>query len=133
LRTLRQIRLAKTRELYEMLEIAVDPAMADYDKFNSGLQDHELFLAQDFNASSLADIREDVRGLVRLASDLDIKLDETLAAARMYIDSAAMPVGSGTSVITDEAPITTPPAPPRVRKLKQSDGVDKDAGFRKSR
>jgi hypothetical protein len=87
-------RLLATRERYDAIVAAVEPAMASYEAVNKNLRDHALFLGHDLNPASVADIREDVRTLGTQADALDASLDVCLKAARDYVDSAALPTVS---------------------------------------
>ena len=56
-----------------------------------GLRDHALFLSQDLNPASVAEIQGDVGELTKTAAELDSWFDRCLVTARTYVDSAAMP------------------------------------------
>ena len=88
------MRLEKTRERYHQVLAVVGPTQSSYQAFNMGLRDIALFLAHDFNAASVAEIQEDVRGLRSLASELTGKFDACLVAARAYVETSSLPAGT---------------------------------------
>ncbi|MGQ0614484.1 MAG: DUF2959 family protein [Planctomycetaceae bacterium] len=119
-----QNRLEETRSRYEAIVAAVDPAERGFDDFNRGLRDHALFLSHDFNPTSLAEIQEGVKGLERLAADLDRRLDLTLRTTRVYIDAAALPSSArpNTVPVAGDSPADQPrPSARRTRTESQQD------------
>ena len=121
-------RLAATRQRYDSIVAAVDPAQAAYDALNKGLRDHALFLSHDLNPASLTAIRDDVRNLANLADDLGKRLDECLLATRAYVSSAALPVRAVTPAAAEAVPVKAPaasqeqPRPGRVEKVRGRGG-----------
>jgi hypothetical protein len=87
-----EARLSATRQRYNAIVGAVDPAMESYEALNKGLRDVALFLGHDFNAVALTDIRPEVDALVRSAGLLDRNLNDTMVAARAYVELAALPI-----------------------------------------
>ncbi|MEM7200615.1 MAG: DUF2959 family protein [Planctomycetota bacterium] len=92
LRARSESRFMFTRESYEAVVAAVEPARDAYVQLNTTLRDHALFLGFDFNASALGALQEDVAVLNHSASELDRWLDQSMVAARAYIESAALPM-----------------------------------------
>ena len=92
LRLRSQTRLMATRERYNAILVAVDPAQPSFDGFNKNLRDHALFLGHDFNAGSVSQIVEDVRMLTVRVAELDITLDACQEAARGYLEASALPM-----------------------------------------
>ena len=84
-------RMTATRERYEQIVAAVEPAQVAYDELVAGLRDHALFLGNDFNPGALSAVQEDVRRLSALAAEIDGRFDAALMAARAYVDSSALP------------------------------------------
>lgn len=85
-------RLAATKQRYEAITNSGDPAIAAYDQFNSGMRDHALFLGHDFNAAAIAEIDADIRAVTKLGGELEEQLDACLDAARIYVESGALPL-----------------------------------------
>jgi hypothetical protein len=85
-----QNRLTATRDRYEAILAAVEPAMASYRAYNATLSDHVLFLSHDFNASAVAAIEGEVRALTETAAELDILLGDAREAAQQYVRAAAL-------------------------------------------
>lgn len=85
-----QLRLENTRERYEAIISAVEPALWAYDAMNRTLRDHALFLNHDFNAAAVTELEGEVDGLMKHASQLDKRFDATLKAAKRYIRSTAL-------------------------------------------
>jgi len=85
-----QNRLTATRDRYEAILDAVEPALVSYREFNSTLSDHVLFLSHDFNASAVAAIEGEVRALTEAAAELDILLGDAREAAQQYVRAAAL-------------------------------------------
>lgn len=84
-------RLDRTRQRYQRILAAIEPAQSEYAKLNAGLRDHALFLGNDFNPDAVADIRDDAMSLVALARELDAKFEECLTATQAYVETAALP------------------------------------------
>jgi hypothetical protein len=85
-----QARLEETRAHYDALLSAVVSAQISYDAFNKDLHDYTLFLGNDLNAASLAEIAEGVRDLSLRGRELDGRLDASVAAARTYVEKTAL-------------------------------------------
>ena len=85
-----QNRLTATRDRYEAILDAVEPAMSTYRAYNATLSDHVLFLSHDFNASAVAAIEGEVRALTDSAAELDILLGDAREAAQQYVRAAAL-------------------------------------------
>ena len=94
LRMRSETRMQRTRARYEAIVVAVEPALAHCDALNRPLSDHALFLGHDFNASAVAEIRDDVRLLAAQTKALEGEFGSCLVAARSYLDAAAMPEGT---------------------------------------
>jgi hypothetical protein len=103
LRQRSETRLQTTRARYDAVVAAVRPALASCDAVNAELRDHVLFLGHDYNAGSIAALAGDVRTLAVRTTELTGRLDVCLAAARAYVDMAALPAVT---------PVATPPATP---------------------
>lgn len=89
MRTRSRSRLEATRERYKAIVAAADPAVAAYEAINGTLRDHALFLGNDFNANSVAEIADDVRELGETTNELQGHFNACLDAARIYLDAAA--------------------------------------------
>lgn len=96
-------RLTSTKERYDAILAAVDPAGAKLTQVNASLRDHALFLGNDFNQTALGDVREDAREVIVLAGKLDEDFETSLRTSRAYVEAAALPMsaapapgGSGT-------------------------------------
>lgn len=85
-----QLRLENTRERYEAIISAVEPAQWAFDALNRTLRDHALFLSHDFNATAVTELEGEVEGLMKHASQLDKRFDATLKAAKRYVRSTAL-------------------------------------------
>jgi hypothetical protein len=86
-----QERLAHTRERFDKIVTSSETVLVGCDAFHHVLQDYVAFLKFDFNSSSVAMIRDDVRSLTARANDLDVQFLACEDAAREYIDAAALP------------------------------------------
>jgi len=84
-------RLASTRERYDAIADAVEPAQSAYDILNIGLHDQAVYLGNDLNRDSLADVAEELRAMSKLVSELDGRFDTAQAAAETYITSRSLP------------------------------------------
>jgi len=111
MRHLSEQRLATTRERYNSIVAAVDPAQSAFEVFNQGLRDIALFLGHDFNPVAVAEIEQDIHAVANLASELDGRFDTCLMAARTYLDSSAMPAAPGAG--PGAMPPQGPPPPGR--------------------
>lgn len=87
-------RLDAARARYDAIIRAVGPAQSNYERFNAGMKDHELFLGHDLNATAIASVKDDVRAMVVLAQELDSHFARCLATTKEYIDATAQPVAS---------------------------------------
>jgi hypothetical protein len=85
-----QNRLTETRDRYEAILVAVEPARASYKAFNNSLADYQLFLSHDFNASAVSAIEGEVRALAEMADELDMLLGDAREAAQHYVRTAAL-------------------------------------------
>jgi len=86
-----EARLAGTRERFDAIVLSCETVLVGCDAFHAVLLDYVSFLRFDFNASSIAMIRDDVRSLTQRANDLDVQFIACEDAARAYIDAAALP------------------------------------------
>lgn len=100
LRLRSQTRLANTRQRYEAIVAAVEPALVDYDSMNKGLRDYSLFLGHDLNPASLGEIRNGVDALTARAARIERGFDSCLVACRAYVDAAALPAEPATRAAT---------------------------------
>ena len=95
---------------------AVDPAQKVYQEVNLSLRDHALYLNHDLNPGSVSEIRDDIRALTSLADELEGMFDVCLEAARIYVESAALPAvppaAPGGAAPFDESPVFDVPLPP---------------------
>ncbi len=104
-----QARLDETRTRYQSILGATQAAQIALDAYNNDLKDHALFLRHDLNATSVETIRGDVRLLNEQIQDLDKRFDATTAAARAYVESAALygQVGEDADATTATDPNST--------------------------
>ncbi|MBL8863659.1 MAG: DUF2959 family protein [Planctomycetes bacterium] len=133
-----QSRLDETRTRFQSIVGATQAAQIALDSFHGDLRDHENFLRHDLNATSVASIRPDVRALGEDLRALDVRFDATVAAARAYVESAALygqiEVEASTPAAAEApaAEATTPsPSTPRKRTvttLKPKSTTTKPAG-----
>jgi len=84
-----QERLEETRRLYDAILAATVAAQLAYDAFNGDLRDHALFLAHDFNSTSVALIAQELDGLRARGKELAKRLDGCAAACQAYVEFAA--------------------------------------------
>ena len=91
LRSVSRARLEESRARYDAIVTGLVPAMARCDEMNRTLRDAVLFLGHDFNASSVAELAQDVEAMDARVADVDALFDESLEAAREYVRAAAMP------------------------------------------
>ena len=87
-------RLMATRERYDAIVSAVEPAQQSYEQVNKLLRDHALFLGNDFNPASVAHLQDEVRVVTKQTAELDRDFDACLVAARKYVDATALPASS---------------------------------------
>ncbi len=85
-----QVRLEETRARYEDIVTAAVRAQIAYDAFNATLRDHALFLGNDMNAASIAEIVGDVEKMAVYFQELDRRLDGCAAACRTYVEAYAL-------------------------------------------
>lgn len=91
LRQRSETRLAVAKERYDAIAKVAVPAQAQLEAYVKTLRDHTTFLAHDLNTSALDEIQSEVTAVARLAENLDRSLDACLAAARSYVERAALP------------------------------------------
>ncbi|MEZ5988205.1 MAG: DUF2959 family protein [Planctomycetota bacterium] len=96
-----QERLDDIRGRYDRVVRAFGPLLSSCVKLDLGLEDHKLFLANDFNASALASLQGEVQVLVDLSMEIDGRFADSLRAARDYLDVTALP--------TREPAVANPP------------------------
>lgn len=95
-------RLVATKQRYQMIATATGPAVTTFDHFNQSIRDHALFLGHDFNAAAIAEIDEDIRELTQMSGKLREQLDTCQKAARLYVESAALPLHVGRTLATPQ-------------------------------
>ena len=83
-------RMRDMRERYEAVDAAVGPALEQYEAFNQHLQDHALYLGNDFNSESVALIEKELRNLIQEANTLKASLDACTEACQEYVRKAAL-------------------------------------------
>lgn len=107
-----QTRLDETRTRFQSILGATQSAQIALDAFHDDMRDHALFLRHDLNAAAVASIRSDVRALNEQIQGLDTRFDATTAAARAYVESAALygqvEVESATPAPSTKATSTAP-------------------------
>ena len=91
LRRRSQARLTETRERYQLIAAAAQPAQSTLDVLNQSLRDHAMFLAHDMNPTSVTELEGGVRDVTDLADELDGLLANCMAAAQDYVLTAAPP------------------------------------------
>ena len=84
-----QERMEETRRRYDVILAATVSAQLAYDAFNGDLRDHALFLAHDFNSTSVALIAQELDGLRARGKELAKRLDGCGAACQAYVEFAA--------------------------------------------
>jgi len=87
-------RMLDTRDRYDAIVRAVEPAQASYVEVNQSLNDHMLFLGHDFNPAAVEQVRGAVRDLARQTAEFDREIDTCLVATRAYVDASSLPVGA---------------------------------------
>ncbi len=100
-----QTRLDETRTRYQGIVGATQAAQIALDAFHDDLRDHALFLRHDLNATSVASLRSDVREMRQQIDGLDMRFDATVAAAREYVESAALYGQVEVQVVTPDADV----------------------------
>lgn len=110
LRQRSQTRLDETRTRFQGIVGATQAAQISLDAFHDDMRDLALFLRHDLNSAAVASIRTDVRALNEQIRDVDTRFDATVAAARAYVESAAL--YGQVDVVEDAEPTATPAAPP---------------------
>lgn len=90
LRAQSHVRMAETRARYDAVLTAAATAQVTYDAFNADLRDHALFLGHDYNSGAVSAIASEVTALGERSKDLDQRLDACDAAARRYVEAAAL-------------------------------------------
>ncbi len=88
-------RLDATRSRYDAIVRAIGPAQTEFERFNAGMQDHELFLGNDLNASAVASVQADIKAMAILAEELDAQLARCQKLTKAYL-AAAMPAEPAT-------------------------------------
>jgi len=86
-----QSRLLKTRQRYDMIVAAVEPALMSYDQLNQSLRDHALFLGHDLNPEAVTTIEADAEELGKQVEALDAQFDTCLEASQTYTVATALP------------------------------------------
>ena len=86
-----RMRLEETRESYNKVVQATESAHAAFQTFNLGLHDHATFLGNDFNPAAVREIQREVQTLSEWAREVENRLDATLDACELYVESAALP------------------------------------------
>ncbi|MEM8882748.1 MAG: DUF2959 family protein [Planctomycetota bacterium] len=87
-------RLSTTTERFDSIVQWAEKTQEKFDALNMGMKDHALFLHNDLNIAALDLIQDDVRDLVQLVSEIDEGYEETMTAARTYIDATALPLSA---------------------------------------
>ena len=83
-------RLEETRQRYQDVLAAAQPALALADAVNSSLKDHAVFLGHDYNASSVSALSGEVEALDNMVLDLDESLVATMYACQAYVGERAL-------------------------------------------
>jgi hypothetical protein len=119
-----QTRLDETQARYRNLYATAQSALIAYDAFNGDLRDHALFLSHDMNASAVAELAGDVKVLRDVLLELDGRMDACAAAARAYVEAAALygQTGEESAEATSEEPAAkeTSSAKRRTSTLRRS-------------
>jgi ElaB/YqjD/DUF883 family membrane-anchored ribosome-binding protein len=113
-----QTRLDETRARYQGLLTSTQSALLSFDAFNADLRDQALFLGSDLNAAAIASILPDLRTLHEQAKELDARADACAAAARTYVESAALH-GQIETATTSEAQPTSDTDKPKTQFAKR--------------
>jgi len=112
LRAQSHVRMEETRARYTAVLTATATAQVTLDAFNADLRDHALFLGHDFNRTAVSAITGEVTALVERSKDLDQRLDACDAAARRYVEAAALHGQLVTKPGAQPVPATPPAAKP---------------------
>lgn len=110
-----QTRLDETRTRFQSIVGASQAAQIALDAFHDDMRDHALFLRHDLNSTAVASLRGDVRELNDQVKGLDTRFDATTAAARAYVEAAALygqvemesTTPSSSDATTESKPATT--------------------------
>jgi hypothetical protein len=102
-----QGRLEETRARYGEIVTAAVAAQITYDALNADLSDHALFLEHDFNAEAVGLLAGEVDSLRERTRELNRRLDACAAAAKAYVESAAL-----RGQLAEEAPVAKTKAKP---------------------
>jgi hypothetical protein len=116
-----QERFDETRNRYQALLTSSQSSLLSFDSFNADLRDQALFLGSDLNASAIAAITPDVRVLHQQVVDLDKRADACAAAARAYVESAALygQVEAAGTTTTEAQPAPTETDKPKTQFTKR--------------
>jgi hypothetical protein len=109
-----QARLEETRMRFLALLTAAKSAQLAYDALNADLRDHALFLGHDLNAHAIAAIAPDVVALRERCAELSERFDACAAAARAYVEAAAL----HGELAAPPAPAAAEPAPRSTSALR---------------
>lgn len=90
LRQRSQTRLEETRARYNDVVASAKGSQIAFDAFIADLRDHALFLGNDFNSASIAEIRPEVKALTQRLKELDQRFDGTSTLAQAYIKAFAL-------------------------------------------
>jgi hypothetical protein len=85
-----QTRLDETQSRYQAIYASAQSSLIAYDAYNADLRDRALFLGHDLNASSVAELASDIQALQDQVRQLGVRLDAAAAAARAYVEAAAL-------------------------------------------
>ena len=86
-----QQRLEATRKRYDAIVMSLEPTATAYEAFNVQLQDHVLFLGNDFNMAAVSALGPEVSALTDQSERLDKRFAISLRAAQQYVRTSAMP------------------------------------------
>ncbi len=114
-------RLQAARDRYAAITAAIDPTLVAFRQLNQRLRDHALFLGHDLNAAAMVDVRPGVENATQDARTLQLGFDTAIAAARAYLEVAALPVGAQATV-QPTAPAAEPAAAAPAATSARSDG-----------
>jgi len=84
-------RMQETRQRYDALCAAVDPAQAELAAFNLNLRDVATFLGNDLNMASVAAIERNVKVVDMRSNKLSQRFDAVMAACQDYVAASALP------------------------------------------
>jgi len=97
LRLKSQQRLTATRQQYDAILSTAGLAQSAYKTFDQQLRDYATYLKSDFNAGSVAAISKDVKHFLASANALDANFVTCQDAARIYLESVALPTPAPSS------------------------------------